>query len=59
MISRTVEFRACTWTLNGKCYNYVTDVLDWNTAEAICSSAYGGHLVSKRLSVVQALEAKK
>jgi hypothetical protein len=37
--------RACTWTLNEKCYNYVSDPMDWNTAEAICSSAYGGHLV--------------
>ena len=39
--------RECTWTYNEKCYNYVGDSLDWNTAEAICNQAYGGHLVNK------------
>jgi hypothetical protein len=48
VINIIMMIRACTWTLNEKCYNYVSDPMDWNTAEAICSSAYGGHLVIKK-----------
>ncbi|XP_060071333.1 GATA zinc finger domain-containing protein 14-like [Ylistrum balloti] len=33
------------YTYNGQCYRYVDSAVTWDTANAVCSSSNGGHLV--------------